>query len=164
MKSGFSLIYSVIIGGLIFITAGIFLRGAFFEIIAAREEEGSLKAFYAADTGTECVRFYNGLNQAFDPMTEKKEYDCGVGTFEAGSVTPPPLPSSCENGSKVYNLELDGFSNGAVANVEVRVVPRSITIEGQEIWVCDLIVISNGRNSRSVLDPNLVERTRWENM
>ena len=160
MKSGFSLIYSVIIGGLIFITAGIFLRGAFFEIIAAREEEGSLKAFYAADTGTECVRFYQSRFSAFDPSTPEAMYDCGVGQFPAGGNPPT---SQCE--SKEYNLiTLDGFSNGACAKVKVRVVPRPITIDGAEILVCDLVVISNGRNSCSALDPNIVERTRWENM
>jgi Tfp pilus assembly protein PilX len=159
-SAGFILIYTVIIAGVIAIIIGVTFNSVLGELRISIDESESLKAFYAADSGIECVRFLQNNFQAFDTTTEENVYNCGVGDNFTAGFSPPT--EECV--AHIYNFTLDGFSNGSCANVEVTVTPRTIIVEGNPVDVCDLRVISTGRNSCSALGSKLVERTRWEDM
>lgn len=130
------------------------------EVKISRDESESLKSFYAADTGIECVRYYQNNFQAFNPTTAQATYNCGVGADFVAGFNPPE--TECVD--HTYNITLEGFSNGACAIIEVTAIPRTIMVGGLPVVVCDLRLISNGRNSCSATGAALVERTRWEDI
>lgn len=159
-NKGFILIYSVIMVSAILVIVGTTFSSILSEVKISRDESESLKAFYAADSGIECVRYYQNNFQAFSPTTAQATYNCGIGLdFQAG-FNPPE--TECVD--YTYNITLEGFSNGSCAILEVTSVPRTIEIGGNPVVVCDLRVISNGRNSCSATGAALVERTRWEDI
>lgn len=154
---GFIIAYTIIVVGVVMIMVTVFSNIILNELDLTQSERQSLKAFYAADTGVECARHYQNEYDAFDTTSERDTYDCGVGTFEAGLENPPD-----ECVEHTYNFSLEGFNNGACADVEVTVTTRTINLGGDEVDVCDVRVVSNGKNSCD--GPNIVERTRWENI
>lgn len=161
-QKGFILIYTLIIVGIIAVVVGIISNSILGELQISRDESESLKAFYAADTGIECIRYYQDNFKAFNKTTAQSDYNCGVGDDFTVGFNPPQ--ADCSGGEYVYDFTLDGFSNGSCANVKVTVIPRTIMVEGVPIEVCDLMVISVGRNSCSASGAILVERIRWEDM
>ncbi|MBI2023684.1 hypothetical protein HYT01_03945 [Candidatus Giovannonibacteria bacterium] len=160
MKKGFVLIYTVIILGILLIIVGVGFSAVFSETFVSRDDRESIKAYYAADTGLECARYFSRNFQAFDVTSPQQTYDCGVGTFQAG-LNPPR--AQCD-AAQTYNFTLNGFSNGACAEVEVDVTPVSMTVQSQQVWICKIRVTSNGNNSCTATGKNLVERTRWQDM
>lgn len=157
---GFVLIYTVVIVGVIGIIVGIAVNSVLTETRIARDEGESLKAFYAADTGIECVRFLQSTHKAFNTTTAEDTYNCGLGANFTAGFNPP----TAECVATTYNFTIDGFSNGACAIVEVTVTPVSVIIGGIPRDVCRLKVFSNGRNSCSASGDKLIERTRWKNL
>lgn len=158
--NGFILIYTLILISVILGIVGLNFSRSLSEVFASRNQDQSMKAFYAADTGIECVRYWHGNFNVFDTTEPAQSYSCGVGNpFTAG--TDPPT-STCE--AHTYTFTLRGFSNGACADVKVTTIPRIIKVNGEDVTVCSLSVISNGRNSCSASGNNLIERTRWEDM
>lgn len=158
--TGFVLIYTVLLMGIILLVAGVAFDSVFSGIQASKLHAESLKAFYTADAGIECVRYFQNYFQAFDTTIPEDVYNCGVGDdFRAGGN--PPTSECVE---KVYTFRLEGFSNGACTDVRVTTVPRTILIGGSPVVVCDLQVLSNGKNSCSASGANIVERTRWEDI
>jgi hypothetical protein len=156
-KNGYIITYTIITISFVLIMVTVLTRTILNEIDIAQSEQQSLKAFYAADTGIECARHYQSEEDAFDTTSEKKTYDCGVGTFEAGRENPP---EECE--AEEYNFTLDGFNNGACTELEVTVTPREVDMGEETKKVCDVRVVSSGKDSCTASDP--VERTRWENI
>ena len=71
-QKGFILVYTLIMVGIISIIIGIISNSILGEIRISRDESESLKAFYAADTGIECVRYYQDNFKAFDKTTARK--------------------------------------------------------------------------------------------
>ena len=159
-QKGFILIYTLLIAAVIAVVIGITIASAMTELRISRDEVESLKAFYAADTGIECVRFYQNNYQAFDTTSPRRKYNCGVGEDFWAGVSPPT--DECEE--HTYNFSLEGFSNGSCADVTVQIIPQTIYIDGSPVKVCRAKVTANGKNSCSATGSNLVERTRWEDM
>lgn len=159
-EKGFILIYTIIMISAILVVVGTTFSSILSEVRISRDESESLKSFYAADTGIECIRYYQNNFQAFNPTTDQATYNCGIGASFVAGFNPPE--AECIN--HTYDIVIDGFSNGACAIVEVTSVPRTIMIEGSPVVVCDLRVISNGRNSCAATGAALVERTRWEDI
>lgn len=158
MKQGFILIYTVIIVGIVGILTGIAFNSIMAETRMSRDDTETLKAFYAADTGIECVRFYQHYFRAFDTMTPTAKYNCGIGSdFTAGLGT-------AECVAHEYNFTITGFSNGSCTAVTVKTTPRTIMVDGSPVVICDFRVFSNGKNSCSASGSKLVERVRWEDM
>jgi len=159
-KEEFILVYSDLIMSVLVITAGIIANTILKEVSIARDEGESLKAFYAADTGIECVRYLQNKYRAFNPTTQQDIYNCGVGSdFPAGGN---PVTAECEAHS--YAFTLDDFANDSCTSITVDIVPRTIVINGNPTIVCDADVVSRGRNICSGSAPKVVERTRWERM
>lgn len=164
IEKGFILIYTIILVGIILLISSLGFSTALFEFQASREEAESLKAFYAADTGIECVRYYQNNFRSFDPPAGDV-IDCEVGTFDTSSHTVnnqgTPDPS---DDVYTYIFTLNGFEDGTrCALVTARAQPRVIVIEGDPVTVYDIQVISNGKNICSGTR-GVVERTRWEDM
>lgn len=161
MKKGFVLIYTILFISIMLIVSGVVFSSVIAGIHASRLDQESAKAFYVADTGSECVRYFQNFFRAFDTMTQEASYNCGIGAnFNAGGN---PATTECEE--KTYpTIRLEGFSNGACADVFVKTIPRTIIVNGNPTKICDLSVISNGKNSCTATGKDLVERTRWENM
>ena len=159
-KRGFILFYVSIIGGAIAIIISIFAASALNETKISRDEAESLKAFYAADSGIECVRFHQNNSYAFNPTTPQASYSCGVGNnFTAGFN--PPTAQCVEH---TYNFTIGNFSNGSCSIIEVVVTPRTIYVGGSPVIVCNISVVSNGKNDCNATQPYLIERTRWEDL
>lgn len=157
-ENGFILVYTLILVAVILGIVGLNFSGSISEIFAARNEEQSMKAFYAADTGIECVRYWHSNYQVFDTSKPPNNYNCGIGAdFSAGMGDP-----QCQ--AHTYTFAIQGFSNGACVDIKVTTVPRIITVNGNDITVCTLSVISSGKNSCTATGGNLVERVRWEDM
>lgn len=158
---GFTLLYTVIIVSIIAVVVGIAAGSILKETQISRDEGESLKAFYAADTGIECVRFYQENYQALDPRTPQGTYSCGPGdTFTAGG----------DNAGKAdcipvsYSFRIDDLTNGACTDVTIDVAPAIIYAAGVPYSVCRYYMESAGKNDCSASGSKLVERTRWENM
>ena len=150
---GFTLVYTLLIVSAVFILVGIAFSGAIFESRTARTQAESMKAFFAADTGIECVRFLQTYFAAFTPTSPAAPYDCDG---PAG-----PMASFSAGGAWSYTIPLDGFSNGSCAQINITVTSR---INGGFTFY-DLRVISKGTNYPcGVTGANFVERVRWENM
>ncbi|OHA12896.1 MAG: hypothetical protein A2909_02130 [Candidatus Tagabacteria bacterium RIFCSPLOWO2_01_FULL_39_11] len=168
-KRGFILIYTALIAGIIAVIIGITVHSVLTELKISRDEGDSQKAFYAADTGIECARFYQKKSRAFESMTAQTTYNCGFVGADF-TVPPDPLPDGTSPGTGddcvgyTSTFNLTGFSNGACANVEITVTPVTIYVGGAPVKVCDIRVISTGRNSCGAAGANLVERTRWEDI
>lgn len=167
-EKGFILLYTLLIIASVFILAGVAFSGAIFESGTARTQSESMKAFFAADTGIECVRFFQTYKRAFNPTSAQAAYDCDgsgpMASFLAGGdpSNQPNAASKCV--SATYSFALEGFSNNTCTEVEVKVTPREIP-GPPTLTVCDLSVISKGTNYPcGTAGPNIVERTRWENM
>lgn len=160
INKGFILFYVSIIGGTIAIIISIFAATALNETKISRDEAESLKAFYAADSGIECVKYYQNNNYAFNPTTPEASYSCGIGSGFIAGFNPPA--AQCVD--HTYNFTIGNFSNGSCAEIEVTVTPRTIYVGGNPIIVCSVSVVSNGKNSCNATKPYLVERTRWEDL
>lgn len=169
-KKGFILVYTVLILAIMVIISGIFIEAVLKEVSISRDESESLKAFYAADSAIECARYYHAKYDAFDTMKPEATYNCGVGaSFKAGGdpATSSGNPASrsgttaqCVSDTRTFTI--NGFSNGSCAIVTVNISPRRITVDGSPYDVCDVEVISNGRNRCGSGTSKLVERARWE--
>jgi|GEM_PF-5695658 len=142
MKKGFVLIYSLAIVSILLITISIFHNTAIKEIQVARKEGESLKAFYAADTGVECVRFLQDHYDAFSPTSPVRSYNCGP---EGNLIQ--------TGGTTTYNFRIEHFSNLACDDVSVLATRSSLP----NTW--DITVNSSGKNSCT--NPT-VERVRWQ--
>jgi Tfp pilus assembly protein PilX len=158
-EKGFTLFYTVLMISIIMITSGIFVDTVLREGRLARDEKESLKAFYAADTAIECVRFLQANYQAFDTKPHDRLYSCGLGDAFDTSVNNTG-PSCIEH---TYELDIKGFLNGACASVIVQTIPRTINAGGQPMTICDTLIISNGKNTCTPGE-RVVERSRWETM
>lgn len=179
---GFILVYTIILIGVMLVIVGITFSASVFERRAARSEADSLRAFYAADTGIECVRYYQTqINPpVFNPPTDV-DIDCEVGTYDTGDAAQPEIVTdmigdndgSCESGeacTATYTFFLNSFSAGIgprCAKITAVANPRIITVDGAPIVVYDLNVIAIGKNAAdcaAALGAGVVERIRWENM
>ena len=160
-SGGFVLIYTVVIVTILLITVLSIFSFVSGQIKIARDEIESAKALYAADTGIECVRYYQNKSQDFNTTQPEHTVDCGVGTLTAGI----PSPGTDCIDKNYATTTLSGFSNGSCTLVTVTVRARSVTFfDGSIHQVCDLYVISNGRNTCAAGAQNLVERGRWESI
>jgi hypothetical protein len=156
-RNGFVLVYTVLVLSIMLIIGGIFADTVVKEVGISRDEAESLKAFYAADSAVECVRYLQNNFSAFDTTQLEDTYSCGIGnSFPAGG---DPPSSQCTADTRTFTL--GGFSNGSCAVVTVNVIPRTIVVGGAPLTVCDVDVIANGRNTCSG-SGKVVERTRWE--
>lgn len=157
---GFVLVYTVLILSVMLVIGGIFADTVMKEISISRDEAESLKAFYAADAGIECMRFYSNNFDAFNTKMPQGTYSCGVGAaFQAGGNPPT---ANCE--ARTYNIPITGFTNGSCTQVTVKTIPRTVVLGGVPRVVCSIEVVSNGRNTCAAGATKVVERTRWENM
>ena len=172
MRQGFSLVYTLLITSVILIIVSLAFKGGIFETLTARTGAESLKAFYAADTGIECVRFYQTYYRAFNTTVSQASYDCdgptgGSPSFLAGGnpSDQPAASSECVEVPGGYDFQITDFSNDTCVEIHIDVIPRSITIGAGTTKVCDFRVVSTGRNYPcGVTGSNLIERVRWENM
>lgn len=83
--SGFILIYTLLFMSVLLVVFGTILNSSVNELRASGDEVESLKAFYAADTAIECVRYYQEKKGAFNTTAPATQYNCGVGSnFSAG--------------------------------------------------------------------------------
>ena len=156
---GFILVYTVLILSIIMLTGGIFINTVIKEISISRDQAESLKAFYAADSALECVRYYHNKN-AFNTQTPQQSYSCGVGSpFSAGGNPPT---QDCTSTTTTFTI--DGFANGACADVTVETIATTTIFGGSPKIICTTHAISNGKNSCTAPANKLVERTRWETM
>jgi hypothetical protein len=141
---------------------------------SSRNELNSLKAFYAADSGIECVSFLESRYQAFDTTSTSTTYSCGVGnSFVAGGppgIQPidkgnskPGISGTGDCVKKTYSIPITGFDNGSQTTLVITITPRTINVGGQTRKVCDLSVLSHGESSGTG-GPNVAERTRWKQM
>ncbi len=159
-KNGFILIYTIIMVGVVLGIIILNYSQSLSEIYAARNQDQSMKAFYAADTGIECVKYWHQYFKVFDTSKPQQSYSCGVGDPFLAGGNPPT--SVCQ--TTTYNFHLEGFVSGACVDVQVTTVPQTAMVNGIPITVCSLKVISSGKNSCTATGANLVERTRWEDM
>jgi len=155
-RRGFILLYTSFIVGVILVIVGVSTTAFLSEARITRSDKESLKAFYAADAGFECIRFYHTNYRAFDTTESLATYNCGVGTITTGFETP-----TAECVEHRYNYTLNGFSNDVCAEIEVIISPVDLVFEGETITICRLRVISKGKNSCTATGVNLRERTRW---
>lgn len=152
MKKGFVLIYAVVIVGVLFIAAVATVSSVVSEFQFAVKEIESIKAFYAADTGIECARYYQETAGAFNTTINETSYDCGVGSFTAGE-NPPDLLCS----TKSYALFTSGsFSNNACFTFKV-----DAKQDLDDPQLCDVSIISRGTGSCPA-GAVALERGRWE--
>ena len=159
VAGGFVLIFTILIVTVLLVITGSIFSFVTSQIKISRDEYESSKALYAADTGIECVRFYQGNYAAFNTTEPEQTLNCGVGTMTAGIPSPGAECSDHDYATSTFN----GFSNGSCALVSVSVRARSVVVNGVPLKICDIYIISSGRNSCSATT-NLVERSRWENM
>jgi hypothetical protein len=157
MNQGFVLIYTILLIDVILIITSITFTAVQVDIRNSRDVLESMKAYYAADTGIECVKYYQKNFQVFDTSKPATTYSCGVGSFTAGAGT-----TVCE--TREYPQFRLNLPNGACTIVQVKTTQRTININGVPTPICDYLVISNGRNSCTATLKTLTERTRWENL
>jgi Tfp pilus assembly protein PilX len=169
MNKGFVLIYALVFTGvtLSIITVGV--STVLFETRAARNESESVKAFYAADTAIECMRFFQNNYRYFDPPNSGN-INCGVPvvdhlqTFNTDSIQTDV--DSNNDGTpeySTYSFTIQIPANSACARITATARPRSLMVGTVPTTVYDLEVVANGRNRCSGTG-QVVERTRWENM
>lgn len=159
-QKGFTLLYAVLLVSVVAVITGVIIGSIIKEVRISRDESDSLKAFYAADSGIECVRFYQYNYLAFDTDQPVTTRNCGIGAdFQSGRGG--PAGSDCV--ATTYNFTLDGFSNGSCANVTVETEPITVYVLGTPYVFCTLHVTSEGKSDCSG-GVGTVERTRWEDM
>ncbi|MCI0565576.1 LamG domain-containing protein [bacterium] len=157
-KRGFALLFTLVLMGILLILLGTMLSTATLELRSSIDEQGTLEAFYAADTAIECMRHYQEVFGAFNTTVNEGIYNCGLGAdfYAGGGSGAPgtnPLPTAgCED--KSYEFTIDGFVNGACAVVEVA---ASQNVDDPNL--CDVSFIAHGK---SPCGGSAVERTRWE--
>jgi type II secretory pathway pseudopilin PulG len=165
---GFTLLYTVIIVSIIAVVTGIIAGSILKEIRVSRDEGESLKAFYAADSGIECVKFYQDNYQALDPRSPSQTYTCSSGdTFTAGgqNINGDECIDESNPGNPInYNFTLHNFTNGACTEIDITITPETIYVAGEPYYVCRYYMESAGKNDCSAPGSKLVERTRWETM
>ncbi|HVS79847.1 MAG TPA: pilus assembly PilX N-terminal domain-containing protein [Candidatus Paceibacterota bacterium] len=159
VSAGFMLVYTVLILSIMLIVGGIFVNTVVKEVGMSRDESESLKAFYAADSGVECVRYFKNKYDAFNTQVPQSTYDCGIGSSFTAGGNPPT--SQCTE--KEYTFQVGGFTSGACMNITVDMTPRTITVNGNPVIVCDTNVIADGMNTCN-LSSATVERSRWETL
>jgi hypothetical protein len=106
IKKGFILVYTVLIITALLVIMGIVVDAVFNESRITQDEAETLKAFYAANTGLECARYWHLEAQAFDTSTMEKTYECGdVGSFVGGKqiLINPAKPLVM----KLYSMDLE---------------------------------------------------------
>src|SRR5262245_17328921 len=86
--AAFVLVFTVVIITILLIITSSIFSFVSSQIKVSRDEYESAKALYAADTGIECVRFYQNQNRVFDTTKSQQSLNCGVGTITAGLPTP----------------------------------------------------------------------------
>lgn len=119
-KRAFALMYALMGVGITFILVSAGFGTALTSLKTSRNKEESLKTFYAADTGVECVRFYQNHLRAFDTTTPEATYNCGVGAdFRAGSNPPT---AQCE--PKVCDLRVYSSGKNSCSASGARLVER----------------------------------------
>lgn len=151
MKKGFVLIYAVVIVGVLFIVAVATVSSIVSEFQFAVKEIESIKAFYAADTGIECARYYQETAGAFNTTSNETTYDCGVGSFTAGKNPPDFL---CD--TKSYAFTSGSFSNNACFTLQVEAKQ-----DLDDPQLCDVSIISRGTGN-CLVSTVALERGRWE--
>lgn len=136
MKQGFTLILALIIASIILViglgVADLVLR----EIQISGSGRDSLMAFFASDSGVECVLYWDLVNHAFATTSTSSTINCGD-----SSRTKNFDPSSGLTTFMVY------YGNGTCASVTVDKNTFPLTT-----------VSSYGRNTCNLSDPRRVER------
>jgi hypothetical protein len=150
--SGYVLIYSVLIVGIILVTISVIFNASLGEALTSRIQDEALKAQYAADTGERCILYYHKYENAFRKSAPNlaTSFNCGITTKVEESTG-----AEC---NRSYKFKLEGFSNQACAYIEVNVTPHQSSQTR-----CKVEVITNGRNSCTNTGGNLIERTRITN-
>ncbi len=157
---GFTLLYTVIIVSVIAIIVGIGVNSIIKETQISQDEGESLKAFYAADSGAECIKFFQENFRVMDPRSPQGTYTCQPGdTFTVGGDN--------EGGADCVAVTygpfiMDDFSNGSCTSITIDVTPETIYTAGVPSSICRYYMESAGKNSCSSSGSKLVERTRWE--
>ncbi len=149
--NGFALFFSLVFISALLLIIATTLNSALGEFRASSDEIESLKAFYAADTAIECVRYYQEKLGAFNSTVNPAVHDCGAGTTV--SVGGSPVTTLCE--PRTWNFTLSGFSNGACADVTV-----TTDEDPNDNSLCTMLIEARGKNTCG--SGAIVERTRWE--
>lgn len=149
-NQAFVLFYTLVLVSVFLVIITTTVNSAITEFRASSDEVESLKAFYAADTAIECVRYYQEKTGAFNSTVPAASYNCGVGM--TGSVGGPG-GTTCVPLTR--NFTLNGFSNGAC--VEVKVTTDQ---DPEDDTLCTMQVQAKGKNTCG--SGASVERTRWE--
>lgn len=161
-QKGIILVYTIIVASIMLAISGALADSIMSESRISRDEYESMKAYYAADSITECVRFLENNHHAFDATSPRGTYNCGVGAdFEAGNpiLDPLPPPPDCTLlVPYIYNFTVSGFDNGACAIVELKMESRLVA--GTNI--CGFKLLVRGRNTCAPGATNVVDRARWE--
>ncbi len=133
-KNGFTLLLSVLITSIILGIAIGFPVFIMRELAISAVGRESQKAFFAADSGVECVLYWDNKQNAFATTTTTTLISCAGSNYRVGGS------------SGISNFTLN-FANGSCAYVIVdKTVYRQTKID------------SYGRNTCSASDPNRVER------
>mgnify|MGYP001608894906 CR=1 FL=1 len=152
-KQGFIILFTVVFLTVILTVVSAASSAIYSDRLATEREGKELQSQYAADTALECVNFYDSKSNAFDTMSPAGTYDCGVGTFTAGGVNAGP---DCV--AHTYpSFQLDGFPNGACADVVVHVEPRIINLGGILKTICDLDIKVEAQNTCNSTARNRVQ-------
>lgn len=155
-NSGFIVIYTLLFMSVLLAIFGTMLNSALNELRYSGNEADSLKAFYAADTAIECVRYYQKKYRAFNTTEAPRSYNCGVGTLNGGGLSGIRTPT-CQ--AKTYPTQvLAGYPNGACVSVNITVGPDP----DDPLNTCKLSSVTTGQDKCG--NGASVERIRWEDL
>ncbi len=173
-NQGYILAYTIVIIGVILVVVGLISSTVNNELIASRLESESVKAFYAADTGIECIRYHEAVVQKYTG-SGSQVIDCGLGAGSRFTIEGADCHNATVLGASttVYPpTTITGFTNGACAEISVKIIRTptgSYILDENDVSVpefdCKVEIISKGRNSCDAgVGVKKIERTRWENM
>lgn len=154
------LLYTLLIMSVTLVLVGIVADSSIHEFRFSGDELRSLSAFYASDTGIECIRYWQMTSNAFDPRKPVANYECGFGeTISAGASSGDT--NCAESGTVTYSYmgvnAIGGFNGGTSAPcTEV-----TVTVSPAAAGACTISIRSAGKNDCSGA-ANAVQRSRWE--
>lgn len=138
-RRGFALLFAVLASS-VFLSVGLAIWNiSLRQVIFSSFGRESQIAFYAADTGIECVLYYDVKLGAFDPATRASSIDCGG---------VPATVSGAGEVSNISSIFLTGVSSGPCVDVTVtkNALAGKTTID------------AHGHNTCDTGSPTLVER------
>ncbi len=142
-KRGFTLLFAVLVGSLLF-TLGLAIGNiALKEIILSSAGKESEKAFFSADAGTECALYWDIQQQAFPNRS-------GIS----------PAPIACA-GSAITPTLLVANAQSATTEFEITAAPfcAKVRVEKTNAPVAATIIESRGRSDCGAgANPSRVER------